>query len=225
MLNRLWRLFRPTTSPAAQAFDVPQTSPNADVQQASSSPAPLINKEHEYLSRERDQLAWEHNGESVTPGNYSWTYDGTTVTYSDRSWEYHEPDAYRPKPINDRFYNELSPLHVNELLSKWANATQKGRVREPLERAAQVAYMRRKHSDEARSLGDLLTQQCIQAYPERCSWTVFEWRAKLLAEQRRMAEALELLTKCLKTCQDDLARQKLLKALRALERKAVTKGV
>ena len=103
---------------------------------------------------------------------------------------YHEPDTYQPKALSDRFYNELSPAHVNELLGKWANAPQKGRVREHLERAAQVAYMRRKQSDEARALADLLTRQCIQVYPERCSWTVFDWRAKLLAEHGLTADAL-----------------------------------
>jgi hypothetical protein len=126
--------------------------------------------------------------------------------------------------VGDRFYNELSPQHVNELLAKWGKATQKGRVRGQLEQVAQVAYMRRKHSDEARSLADLLTRQCIQTYSDRCSWMVFEWRAKLLAEQGLTADAVELLTKRLETCREDFERQGLLKALRVLERKRVKKG-
>jgi hypothetical protein len=72
--------------------------------------------------------------------------------------------------------------------------------------------MRRKHSDEARSLADLLTGQCIHTYRDRCSWTVFDWRAKLLVEEGRTADAVQLLTKRLEACHD-FDRQKLMKAL------------
>jgi hypothetical protein len=225
MLNWLWRLFRPNIPPAAETVDRHQISPSVDVQQVSPTPAPLTQNEPEHpLARDWDESAWENYDERVIPGNYSWTYDGITVTYSNSSWEYHEPNTYRPKALSDRFYNELSPDHVDELLSRWGKGTQKGRVREYLEQAAHVSYMRRNHSDEARSLAELLTRQCIQVYSVRCSWTVFAWRAKLLAEQGRPADAVELLTKRLDTCEDDSAREGLLKALRVLERKRGKKG-
>jgi hypothetical protein len=213
MLNWFFRLFRSNSYPPAKAVEVqhqspPPTQPSTDVGRT---------------VRERDDAAWERYDDRVAAGKYSWTYDGTTVTYTDKSWEYHEPDTYRPKPLSDRFYNEVNPEHVNELLEKWAKATQKGRVREHLERAAEVAYMRRKHSGEARALGNLLTKQCIEIYPERCSWGVYEWRAKLLAELGLVADALELLKQYSETCKDDFAREKLLKTSRALERGLVKK--
>ena len=69
-----------------------------------------------------------------------------------------------------------------------------------LEQAAHVAYMRRKHSDEARALADLLTRQCIEVNPKRCSHTVFEWRAKLFIEQGATANAIAVLKQGLDVC-------------------------
>src|SRR5262245_30413901 len=198
MLNKLFRLFRSTPTAPPQPVDVPDSKPLDP--QPGAPPPPTADAGR--TPRERDDAAWERYDDRVTAENYSWTYDGMTVTYRDDSWQYHEPDTYRPKALSSRFYNELSPEHVNELLGKWAAATHKGRVREHLERAAQVAYMRRKYSEEARSLANLLTRQCIQVYPERCSWGIFEWRAKLLAEQDLTADAVELLTKHSESCQD-----------------------
>ena len=85
---------------------------------------------------DRDHEAWERYEERETAGAYSWTYDGTTVHYGDNSWQYHEPDTNRPKALDERFYNELSPDHVARLLAK-------GRSQH-LEQAVHVAYMRQK---------------------------------------------------------------------------------
>jgi hypothetical protein len=161
--------------------------------------------------RDRDDEAWERYEDREIDGAYSWTYDGTTVHYSDNSWQYHEPDTNRPKAIDERFYNELSPDHVARLLAK-------GRVRRHLEQAAHVAYMRRKHSHEARALADLLTRQCIEVNPKRCSWTVFDWRAKLLIEQGATANAIAVLKQGLDVCREDPGPERLLKALQKAER-------
>ena len=73
--------------------------------------------------------------------------------------------------------------------------------------------MRRKHSDEARALADLLTRQCIEVNPKRCSWTVFDWRAKLLTEQGAMASAIAVLKQGLDVCHEGPGPERLLKAL------------
>jgi len=197
LLEKLWNLFRPTRSPAETI--VPPEPPSLAPASPSAPRAP---------SCEQDDEAWERYENRETEGEYSWTYDGTTARYRDSSWQFHEPDTYRPKKVDERFYNELSPDHVNRLLSK-----------KHLEKAAYVAYMRRKHSDEARALADLLTRQCIETYRKRCSGLVFQWRAKLLIEQGLAANAIELLTQRLEICQNEAERELLLKALGRAERK------
>jgi hypothetical protein len=169
--------------------------------------------------RDQDDAAWERYSERETDGEYSWSYGGTTVTYGDNSWQYHEPDTFRPKRLSERFYNELAPDHVNQLLANWTAAQRKGAVREHLEQAAHVAYMRREHSDATRALAALLTQQCIDMYPERCRPMMFEWRAKLLLERGQGDDAIQLLTSRLEGCRDERERKRLLKAMRAAERK------
>jgi hypothetical protein len=144
------------------------------------------------------------------------TYDGTTIRYRDTSWQYHEPDTYRPKKVNERFYDGLSPDHVDQMLAKWNDASQKARVRERLEEAAHVAYMRRKRSDDVRALPELLARQFIETYKQRCSARVFQWRAKLLIEQGLATAAMQRL----ETCANDAEREPSLKALHQTERKS-----
>jgi hypothetical protein len=201
MLKTLVNLFRSKPPPVAET---PVEQPAAP---ATASKAP------ETSFRNHDDAAWEkyHDSRDIA-SSYSWTYNGTTVQYRELSWQFHEPDTFRPKAVRERFYNELSPQHVNQLLEKWDTAEQKRRAREQLAQAAQVAYMRRKHSGEARSLADLLTQQSIEVYPKRCSGRVFEWRAKLLLEQGLAANAIQLLTQRLDMCRDEPERERLLKA-------------
>jgi hypothetical protein len=207
MLKRLWNALRSRKPPVESAVDC----------QPPKEPAPIA-----YPGRPETQGLEERPPEAYIqrpkPLAYSWTYDGTTVRYGDSSWQYHEPDTYRTKALNDRFYNELSPQHVDQLLSKWAGASQKGRVRERLENAAHVAYMRRKQSTEAAALADLLTRQCVELYREQCSSIAIEWRAKFLVEEDRANEAVDLLTKHLKTRLEEFERDRLQKVLRAAEK-------
>ena len=83
-----------------------------------------------------------------------------------------------------------------------------------------MSYMRRKHSDEARALADLLTRQCIEMYRDHCSSSALEWRARFLAEQGLTTEAAQLVTKRLESCRDESERERLQKVLRGVERKA-----
>ena len=106
------------------------------------------------------------------------------------------------------------------MLAKCNDASQKARVRERLEEAAHVAYMRRKQSDEARALAELLTRQCIETYKQRCSTRVFQWRAKFLVEQGLATAAVQLLMQRLEICTNDAEREPLLKALHQAERKS-----
>jgi hypothetical protein len=211
MLAKLWNLLRPRKPlpetepmPASAAAAVKTEGPT--VPPPSSPAAPPTPSQATF--HERDDVAWERYENRETDGEYSWTYAGTTVRYRDTSWQFHEPETYRPKKVSDRFYNELSPDHVDRLLSK-----------AHLEQAAQVAFMRRKQSDEARALADLLTRQCTEVYRKRYTVVVFQWRAQLLVEQGLAAEAIEMLTQRLAVCRDEYEREALSNALRRAERK------
>jgi hypothetical protein len=222
MLKNLWRMFRSPTSNAGPATRVEPTTPVPDpITPVPTPPNPSVTTTPARAPvRDRDDAAWDRYEDRETAGVYEWSYSGTTVHFSDQSWQYHEPDTYRPKRLSDRFYNELSADHVDQLLSKWTEASQKGRVREKLEQAAHVTYMRRKHSAEARALAELLTRQCIDTYGDRCSAQVFEWRAKLLIEAGDVNKAIEALTRRLESRLDNRERERLEKALRAAERAA-----
>jgi hypothetical protein len=221
MLKNLWRMFRPPAPKTAPVARVEPTLAPDRTAPVPTPPNPSVTKSPEPATAgDRDHDAWDRSEERVPAGVYEWSYSGTTVHYSDQSWQHHEPDTYRPKRLSDRFYNELSADHVDQLLSKWNKASQKGRVRQLLEEAAHVTYMRRKQSGEARALADLIIRQCIDSYGDRCSSQVFEWRAKLLIEAGNLKDAIEALTRRLESRMDDKERERLEKALRAAERAA-----
>ncbi len=131
---------------------------------------------------------------------FSWTHNGETVTLDEMAWAHREPDTIRPKRLDDRFYNELSPKHVSKLLKSYAQAKNKKRAEGKLLLAMEAAAAPSNEGPQATALALLLTQQhrdeCFD--PDSYSSAAAAlMRSKMLERLGRMDESVEVVREAL----------------------------
>jgi hypothetical protein len=137
------------------------------------------------------------------------------------SWEHFEPDLPTPKRLDDRFYNEMAPVHVVRVLSKYVKLRNPTKRAEELWRAIDVAYHRREQGAVTREFAELLVEHFaahhrnLDRRPE-----AYVWQAKLLEGRERWDEAVTVLERAVTLGISDRTASGFIGRLERLRRKA-----
>ena len=141
------------------------------------------------------------------------------VTITSKSWQHFEPDL--PKGLDNRFYNEMTPVHVVRVLQKYVTIRTPAKRADELWRAIDVAYHRREQAPETRLFAELLMERFATQHREADRPPhAYVWHAKLLEERQRWDEAVAVLTGAITLGINDGTARGFAGRLEALQRKA-----